>query len=152
MVHGVPKSWTRLSDFTFTFRFQALKKAMANHSSALAWRIPGTAAWWAAVYGFTQSWTWLKRLSSSSSSSIHVCINLHNTNFIKIYPVPQTLKQARQTQCRIQLYIHYNTEYSFLFCSLFNGYLFTVREHFSIYCLAIKEFIIGLEMFLYLRI
>ena len=25
-------------------------------------------AWWAAVYGVTQSWTWLKRLSSSSSS------------------------------------------------------------------------------------
>ena len=28
-------------------------------------------AWWAAVYGVTQSWTWLKRLSSSSSSSLH---------------------------------------------------------------------------------
>ena len=27
-------------------------------------------AWWAAVYGVAQSWTWLKRLSSSSSSSI----------------------------------------------------------------------------------
>ena len=27
-------------------------------------------AWWAAVYGVTQSWTRLKRLSSSSSSSI----------------------------------------------------------------------------------
>ena len=26
-------------------------------------------AWWAAVYGVTQSWTWLKRLSSCSSSS-----------------------------------------------------------------------------------
>ena len=25
-------------------------------------------AWWAAVYGVEQSWTWLKRLSSSSSS------------------------------------------------------------------------------------
>ena len=25
-------------------------------------------AWWAAVYGVAQSWTWLKRLSSSSSS------------------------------------------------------------------------------------
>ena len=29
----------------------------------------GGEAWWAAVYGVTQSWTWLKRLSSSSSSS-----------------------------------------------------------------------------------
>ena len=44
---------------------------MATHSSILAWRIPGTgAAWWAAVYGVTQSRTRLKRLSSSSSSSI----------------------------------------------------------------------------------
>ena len=41
-VHGIVKSWTRLSDFTFTFRFHALEKAMATHSSVLAWRIPGT--------------------------------------------------------------------------------------------------------------
>ena len=40
---------------------------MATHSSVLAWRIPGTAAWWAAVYGVAQSRTRLKRLSSSSS-------------------------------------------------------------------------------------
>ena len=42
-VHGVPKSRTRLSDFTFTFHFHALEKEMATHSSVLAWRIPGTA-------------------------------------------------------------------------------------------------------------
>ena len=41
-VHGVAKSQTRLSDFTFTFHFPALEKEMANHSSILAWRIPGT--------------------------------------------------------------------------------------------------------------
>ena len=41
-VHGVAKSWTRLSDFTFTFHFHALEKEMATHSSILAWRIPGT--------------------------------------------------------------------------------------------------------------
>ena len=41
---------------------------MATHSSVLAWRIPGTGAWWAAVYGVAQSRTRLKRLSSSSSS------------------------------------------------------------------------------------
>ena len=39
---GVSKSWTRLSDFTFTFHFHALEKEMATHSSVLAWRIPGT--------------------------------------------------------------------------------------------------------------
>ena len=41
-VHGVAKSWTRLSDFTFTFHFHALEKEIATHSSVLAWRIPGT--------------------------------------------------------------------------------------------------------------
>ena len=41
-VHGVAKSRTRLSDFTFTFLFHALEKEMATHSSVLAWRIPGT--------------------------------------------------------------------------------------------------------------
>ena len=41
-VHGVTKSRTRLSDFTFTFHFHALEKEMATHSSVLAWRIPGT--------------------------------------------------------------------------------------------------------------
>ena len=38
-VRGVAKSWTRLSDFTFTFHFYALEKEMATHSSVLAWRI-----------------------------------------------------------------------------------------------------------------
>ena len=42
-VHGVARSQTRLSDFTFTFHFHALEKEMATHSSVLAWRTPGTA-------------------------------------------------------------------------------------------------------------
>ena len=41
-VHGVAKSRTRLSDFTFTFHFHALEKEMATYSSVLALRIPGT--------------------------------------------------------------------------------------------------------------
>ena len=40
-VHGVEKSQTQLSDFTFIFHFHALEKAMATHSSVLAWGIPG---------------------------------------------------------------------------------------------------------------
>ena len=40
-IHGVTRSRTRLSDFTFTFHFHALEKEMATHSSVLAWRIPG---------------------------------------------------------------------------------------------------------------
>ena len=42
VVHGVAKSRTRLSNFTFTFHFHVLEKEMATHSSVLAWRIPGT--------------------------------------------------------------------------------------------------------------
>ena len=42
IVHGVSKSQTRLSEFTFTLCFHALEKEMATHSSVLAWRIPGT--------------------------------------------------------------------------------------------------------------
>ena len=41
-VHGVAKSWIRLSDFTLTCHFHALEKEMATHSSVVAWRIPGT--------------------------------------------------------------------------------------------------------------
>ena len=39
-VHGVARSQTRLSDFTFTFYFYALEKEMATHSSIHAWRVP----------------------------------------------------------------------------------------------------------------
>ena len=41
-VHGVARSRTLLSNFTFTFHFHALEKEMATDSSVLAWRIPGT--------------------------------------------------------------------------------------------------------------
>ena len=41
-VHGVSKSQTRLSDFTFTFHYNALEKEMATHSSTFAWKIPWT--------------------------------------------------------------------------------------------------------------
>ena len=41
-VHRVAKSRTRLSNFTFTFHFNALEKETATHSSVLAWSIPGT--------------------------------------------------------------------------------------------------------------
>ena len=65
-VYVVTESWTRLSDFTFTFHFHALEKDMATHSSVLAWKIPGTeepggllsmGLHWAAVYGVAQSRT-----------------------------------------------------------------------------------------------
>ena len=36
-VHGIAKSRTQLSDFTFTFHFHALEEEMATHSGVLAW-------------------------------------------------------------------------------------------------------------------
>ena len=57
-VHGVTKSRTRLSDFTFTFHFHALEKEMATPSSVLAWRIPRMGKTGGlAIYGVAQSRT-----------------------------------------------------------------------------------------------
>ena len=41
-VHGVAKSRTRLSEFTFNFHLHAKEKEMATHSSNLAWKIQWT--------------------------------------------------------------------------------------------------------------
>ena len=60
-VHGVVKSQTRLSDFTFTFYFHALEEEIATHSSVSCLENPRDGgAWWAAVYVVAQSWTRLK--------------------------------------------------------------------------------------------
>ena len=74
------------SDTTERLHFHALEKEMATHSSILAWRIPETGTWWAAIGGVAQSRTRLMRLSSSSkklspASSENVgadsCFNSH---------------------------------------------------------------------------
>ena len=65
-VHGVAKSRTRLSNFTFTFHFHALEKEMATLSSVLAWRIPGMGE----PDGLLSMGS-LKQLNSSSSSRVH---------------------------------------------------------------------------------
>ena len=59
-VHGVAKSWTQLTDFTFTFHFHALEKKMATHSSVLAWRIPGMAKHGGLPFMGLHNWTQLK--------------------------------------------------------------------------------------------
>ena len=66
-VHGVTKSRTQLSNFTFTFHFYTLEKEMATHSSVLAWRIPGTGEPGRLPSMGSHSQTQLRRLSSSSS-------------------------------------------------------------------------------------
>ena len=57
------------SDMSREVFFEVCKFTVSygTHSSVLAWRIPGTGAWWAAVYGVTQSRTRLMWLSSNSS-------------------------------------------------------------------------------------
>ena len=79
-VQGFAKSWTQLSDITFTFHFHALEKEMATHSSVLAWRIPGTGEPGGLPSMGSQSWTRLKRLSSSGSFS-------NSKEFARIYGV-----------------------------------------------------------------
>ena len=72
-VHGVAKSRTRLSDFTFTFHFHALEREMATYSSVLAWRIPGTGEPGGLLpmgsHRVGHDWSDSSSCSSSSSSS-----------------------------------------------------------------------------------
>ena len=58
--HGVARSWTRLSDFTFTFHFHALEKEMVTHLFSYLENPRDGGAWWAAAYGVAQSRTRLK--------------------------------------------------------------------------------------------
>ena len=59
---------------------------LSTHSCVLAWRIPGTGASWAAVYGVAQNQTWLKLLSSSSyhCSSLHA-LSLGSLIFLEVW-------------------------------------------------------------------
>ena len=61
------RSWTWLSNFTFTFHSHALEKEIATHSSVLAWRIPGMGE----PDGLPSMW--LHRLGHDWSSSKRIC-------------------------------------------------------------------------------
>jgi len=65
-VHGVAKSQTRLSDFTFTFSLSCIGEGNGNPLQCSCLENPrGRRAWWADVYRVTQSLTRLKGLSSN---------------------------------------------------------------------------------------
>ena len=71
-VHGVTRSRTGLSDFTFTFHFSLLCIGEGNGNPLQCSCLENSrdgGAWWAVVHGVTRSQTGLKQLSSSSSSS-----------------------------------------------------------------------------------
>ena len=74
---GVTKSWTRLNDFTFTFTFDfsllCTGEGNGNPLQCSCLENPRDGgAWWAAIYGVAQSWTQLKRLSSSNTVFIEI--------------------------------------------------------------------------------
>ena len=75
-------SWTRLSNFTFTFHFHALEKEMATHSCVLAWRIPGIGEPGGLPSMGSQSRTRLKRLSSSILWNNHAYFTAISDGFI----------------------------------------------------------------------
>ena len=82
-VYGVAKSWTQLSDFTFTFHFSlsCIGEGNGNPVQCSCLENPrGRRAWWADVYGVTQSQTWLKWLSSSSR--LYLNLKCYKWNFM----------------------------------------------------------------------
>ena len=68
-IHGVAKSWTRLSDFTLTFHFHGIGEGNGNPLQRSCLENPRDGgAWWAAVYGVAQSQTRLKWLSRQANN------------------------------------------------------------------------------------
>ena len=69
-VHGVAKSWTQLSNFTFSFHFPLSCIAEGNGNPLQCYCLENPrdrGAWWAAIYGVAQSRTRLKQHSSSNT-------------------------------------------------------------------------------------
>ena len=87
-VHGVPQSWTRLSDFTFTFHLHALEKEMATHSSVLAWRIPGTGEPGGLLsmgpHRVRHKWNDLAAAAANQQLELYCCNILNYTEAIKM--------------------------------------------------------------------
>ena len=60
-VHGVTKSRTRLSDFTFTFSLSCIGEGNGNPLQCFCLEnLRDAGAWWAAIYGVAQSRSHLK--------------------------------------------------------------------------------------------
>ena len=103
-VHGVAKSRARLSDFTCTFHFHALEKAMATHSSVLAWRIQGTGSLvgcclWGRTESDTTEVTQQQQRSSFVSQNIPCSFSLSCSIFLKCLPSFSTFKNQIKNSC-----------------------------------------------------
>ena len=98
-VHGVAKSRTRLSDFTFSFSLSCMGEGNGNPLQCSCLENPRDGgAWWAAVYGVAQGQTRLKRLSSSSSSMCAKWLQpcLTETLWVVAHQAPQSMGFTRQ--------------------------------------------------------
>ena len=75
-VHGVARSRTQLSDFTFTFHFHALEKEMATHPQYCCLETPvDRGAWRATVHGVAKSQTQLS--DSHTHTHTHTLDDVH---------------------------------------------------------------------------
>ena len=130
-VHGVAKSQTGLSDFTFTFQFSlsCIGEGNGNPLQCSCLENPRDwGAWWAAVSGVAQSRTRLKQLSSSSTQ----CIKIKKTLPVGI----QTSIDQFQEQSRIKLFPrkysfvtrHHYFGWSFLFVCLTTQQIFSEKK------------------------
>ena len=92
-VHGVAKSQTPLSDFTFTFHFHALEKEMATHSSILAWRIPGTGepGGLPSQGSHRVGHDWSDLAAAAAASSLHNCCLLPKPRETIVFMDPRLL-------------------------------------------------------------
>ena len=82
--------WTWLSDFTFNFHFPLSCIGEGNGNPLQCSCLENSrdgGAWWAAVYGVTQSWTRLTWLSSSSSSRVKNRTRLRDFSFNFHFPL-----------------------------------------------------------------
>ena len=138
---------TSLSPFTFMHwrrKWQPTPVFLPGESQ-------GRGAWWAAIYGVTQSRTWLKRLSSSSSICIYLCMYLcilekematHSS--ILAWRIPWTEEPGRlqsmgslrvghdwatkrSTSVYIHIYVHINTYMLYRYVFLAETALMTVE-------------------------
>ena len=109
------QSWTWLSDFTFNFHFSlsCIGKGNGNPFQCSCLENPRDGgAWWATVYGVAQSWTRLKRLSSSSSSSMlfhqwancafEKLENMWDNPFFTLWATREARLTSRETKIQIQ--------------------------------------------------
>ena len=101
-------SWTRLSNFIFTFHFHALEKEMTTHSSVIAWRIPGTGAPDGlpsmGLHRVGHDWSDLAAAAQTISNVVVVQVNFSEGTQPYIYMYPFSLKLPSLSSCHIMSY------------------------------------------------